>query len=596
MLLLYLVWMIGISAGINGLNIQPISDGVIVTKGQNLSLIEGEWTLLLTVHENDISSGLEAHKELVNRAKEVWNVVDQQNTSLFLTRNRKMLMKSKIGLVLGADPVLNFDVSSPRHRRGVLDFIGTGLNWAFGTATQAQVDKLQGAIDVARSSQQAIVHNVREMITVINQTQREGIDTRRKLVTLSTSYDRFVRSENDRWHRFDSNTRLLITEEYVNTLLWLDTAVWKGINRIQALHGFLRAGDLTEELCPLSLLQKISRLAADHGLRPLPTSWYYENVRANPLLINDGVMTFQVTLPYIDNQEYQRYAIQTFAVPIANDGSRARVDVQPDIAMDTTTGYWFVPTMCAGRRPQLCRAGPRWKDAFPCERGLITGHEPDRKDCVLALTRTNTTTARELREGVFILQTLGENVRLACKGLRQEQTTLNRGIYQIELNEGCTLSGGRWALHGIIKRYLTANAQIQILEVPRLDLVALMRALPVVNNTDLSVDLNFNDFRNTYVPHYVPMDNDDGYPEVLIAHHLSWTAIGLISVLCILCIIACVWLYRRRQKIKFFFADALLTKIQTKRVKKVIKYNTEQPETINVVEDVESATGDLESV
>ena len=150
MLLLYLVWMIGISAGINGLNIQPISDGVIVTKGQNLSLIEGEWTLLLTVHENDISSGLEAHKELVNRAKEVWNVVNQQNTSLFLTRNRKMLMKSKIGLVLGADPVLNYDVSSPRHRRGVLDFIGTGLNWAFGTATQAQVDKLQGAIDVAR--------------------------------------------------------------------------------------------------------------------------------------------------------------------------------------------------------------------------------------------------------------------------------------------------------------------------------------------------------------------------------------------------------------------------------------------------------------
>ena len=64
--------------------------------------------------------------------------------------------------------------------------------------------------------------------------------------------------------------------------------------------------------------------------------------------------------------------------------------------MDTTTGYWFVPTMCAGRRPQLCRAGPRWKDAFPCERGLITGHEPDRKDCVLVLTRTNTTTARDL--------------------------------------------------------------------------------------------------------------------------------------------------------------------------------------------------------
>ena len=44
----------------NGLDIRPISDGIIVTKGQNISIIEGEWTLLLTIHENDVSNGLEA--------------------------------------------------------------------------------------------------------------------------------------------------------------------------------------------------------------------------------------------------------------------------------------------------------------------------------------------------------------------------------------------------------------------------------------------------------------------------------------------------------------------------------------------------------
>ena len=96
-------------------------------------------------------------------------------------------------------------------------------------------------------------------------------------------------------------------------------------------------------------------------------------------------------------------------------------------------------------------------------------------------------------------------------------------------------------------------------------------------------------------PKYMDMNND-GYPEVLIAHHLSWTAIGLIIVLCILSLIGGVWLYRRRQKIRFFFADALLRKVKEKRVEKAIKYNKEQPETVNVIEDVESATGDLESV
>ena len=258
MIMFYLmVWMLGVS-GMNGLDIRQLSDGIIVTKGQNISIIEGEWTLLLTIHERDVSHGLEAHAELVNRAKSIWNIVNSQNTSLFFTEDRRTLMKAKIGLVIGADPALNYTVLPIRDRRGVLDFVGTGLNWAFGTATQSQVDALQDAVDMARTSQQAIVHNARELIMVVNQTQLEGIDTRRKLLTLSTSYNQFVQAENKRWDRFDQNTRLLMVEEYVNTLLWLDTAVWKGITRIQTLHGSLRAGDLTEELCPVSLLRKIS--------------------------------------------------------------------------------------------------------------------------------------------------------------------------------------------------------------------------------------------------------------------------------------------------------------------------------------------------
>ena len=529
----------------------------------------------------------------MNRAKSIWNIVGVQNTSLFLTPDRITLMKAKINLVIDARPALTYNVSPNRDRRGILDFVGTGLNWAFGTATQAQVDALQEAVDAAGTTQRAIVHNVKELITVVNQTQQEGLDTRRRLLTLSTSYDRFVRAENDRWNRFDHNTRLLILEEYINTLLWLDAAIWRGLNRIQMLHRALRAGDLTEELCPVTLLKEISRLAATHGLESLTANWYYENIAIEPLMIREGLMTFRVTLPYTDDNIYQRYNIRTFAVPLDSQGSRARATVQPDIAIQTTNGLWFVPSACQGHRPQLCRAGPRWRDAYPCERGLITGHQPDRKLCTIVTSNSTDTTAVELLEGVFVLQTLGENVRLACTGKVQEQSTLTRGTYTIGLSEGCVLSGGRWALHGILRRFLTATATITHLEVPRLDLVALMRALPQLNDTDSSVDLNFNNMGDEYVPKYMDMHDNDGYPEIMVAHHLSWTAIGLIIMICILGIIGGVWLYRRRQKITFFFADALLTKVKAKRVEKAIKYNTEQPETINVIEDVESATGEI---
>ena len=184
---LYL-WVIVLGVnGMNGLSFDKLDDGIIVTKGDNMSVIEGEWTLLLTIHEDDITRGFATHADLVNRARDIWSIADAQNTSLFLTADRKTLMKAKISLVINARPALTYNVSPNRDCRGVLDFVGTGLNWAFWTATQAQVNALQEAVDAAGTTQRAIVHNVEALITVVNQTQREGIDTRRKLQVLSTA-------------------------------------------------------------------------------------------------------------------------------------------------------------------------------------------------------------------------------------------------------------------------------------------------------------------------------------------------------------------------------------------------------------------------
>ena len=38
--------------GVNGLDIQQLPEGIIVSKGDNITIIEGEWTLLHTIHED----------------------------------------------------------------------------------------------------------------------------------------------------------------------------------------------------------------------------------------------------------------------------------------------------------------------------------------------------------------------------------------------------------------------------------------------------------------------------------------------------------------------------------------------------------------
>ena len=197
--------------GMNALKFESLPDGLIVSKGDTINIIEGEWTLLLTIQESGVRHQVAAHTELVTRAQELWNtVIDVQAIAAFFTNERKALMRAKVDLVVGAGQELQYNITARRDRRGVIDFIGEGLSWAFGMATQSQVDQLTRAVNAARTSQNAVVHNNSELITVVNQTQLEGIYTRRKLATLSDSYDRFVENESNRWGRYGRCTRLLM--------------------------------------------------------------------------------------------------------------------------------------------------------------------------------------------------------------------------------------------------------------------------------------------------------------------------------------------------------------------------------------------------
>ena len=48
---------------VNGLKFATLPDGIIVSNGENISIIEGEWTLLLTIHESGVRHRLDAHTE-----------------------------------------------------------------------------------------------------------------------------------------------------------------------------------------------------------------------------------------------------------------------------------------------------------------------------------------------------------------------------------------------------------------------------------------------------------------------------------------------------------------------------------------------------
>ena len=134
-------------------------------------------------------------------------------------------------------------------------------------------------------------------------------------------------------------------------------------------------------------------------------------------------------------------------------------------------------------------------------------------------------------------------------------------------------------------------------ELPKLDLKSIMGNLPkdIENNTFI-VNLDIKD-NNMYVPQWQEMNYDnDGYPEALIIHNLSWTAIGLIVILlCITVYVIFVWLYRRRVKIKFFFADTLLAKLGARKECKKVKYSAKAQESVDII-DKDQDNVDVESI
>ena len=94
------------------------------------------------------------------------------------------------------------------------------------------------------------------------------------------------------------------------------------------------------------MIDSISKLALTHGLVPLSNEWYYQNLEIEPLIVQDGSITYKVEIPYVGNDVYSRYTIRTYEVPLNDSGITARVIVHPDIA--ATEWYWFVPRQCMG--------------------------------------------------------------------------------------------------------------------------------------------------------------------------------------------------------------------------------------------------------
>ena len=233
----------------SGATLTKLADGIRVYKGPSTRIVEGTWTLLLTIREPGQEYRNNERRSLIRDVNILLDAVRRENETLTLTPKRKKVLLRRLNLIL-LDRDLHYQIQgASRRRRGLIDAGGWLLNKVFGTATQQQIEDVKDQLNSAAQQRGAVVHNTARLITIVNQTRLEATATRVQLNRLGAAHGQFVTDELARWTTFQVMTRYNLLHQMVESLCDLDEGLNRELLAIDNLHTTIRQGRVTEGIC-----------------------------------------------------------------------------------------------------------------------------------------------------------------------------------------------------------------------------------------------------------------------------------------------------------------------------------------------------------
>ena len=347
-------------------NISPISDGLRIEPGANLVIEEGRWTVLITISDYAQLYDPLVTRPLIRRRRALQAKLRTLRTNLlctpdpFLTEERFTIWQERLDALLPRDSItITTTASEPsRVKRGWFDLGGSILNKVFGVATENQLRQVQSYLLHSAQATEDIVHSVNDLITVVNQTRIQQKRTLTRVADIEIAVTELYDQSHQQWRHLQQMSLVVAIDESLSLLESWARELNQQYQLQVRIRTALDAGKFNEDICPLDLLKNIAKQARRNHLQPVRWSWYYEHVTIKPLIYQDGSMIFQADLPFVTNDEYLRYTLKTWPVPLNQSGLTLQLQTQKDVALHTTEGYVFEPIQCLGYNPQICQTGP----------------------------------------------------------------------------------------------------------------------------------------------------------------------------------------------------------------------------------------------
>ena len=347
-----------------------------------------------------------------------------------------------------------------RIKRSPFDFVGAGASWLFGLATNDQLVMVQRAVRHGEMRTNAIAHNQKLMLTMLNHTRDIQIHIGENLKKIKIFIERTRILARQADYQRETLQRAIQIGVAVDEITSAVIAYERQKDNMNSLRAQISAGVVTRQLLNTLHLQGAMGAAKREGFTTLPMKWYYANAVVNHIREDHGALVYAVALPMIADDRYILYGLSYLPMRLGEKHIRY-VNGAARVAVNTGRRSSFLPDDCIGTKPVLCR--PRAESTVTtCEIALITGGNPSACEITIKRQTGDSATVLPPAEGKEItaiaphIKTL--KVAVLCPGKETKQLIITEPVL-VKLPSDCRLETDGWMLNSVIIKEVTIKLE-----------------------------------------------------------------------------------------------------------------------------------------
>lgn len=440
--------------------ITPLPDGLKIQVYSDVYMVQGEWTVLITIDEPRPPPDF---LRLVRQMKDA--ISSLRGAPAEYMKPYEANWQARLdGIIRECETPRRWWRRQPslRKRRGLINVVGSAMNYLFGVATGEQVEDLHETIVSLTDNQQRIVNQLDRFTSILNHTYDEIQANRDQINALSEKLQKLAESVHQTFGRLYEQIQLLSSRVNFEVLIsQFEVISHRYVRSHEAWLSRkenLELGKLTESLLPPQvLLEILSSAHSDQAYVINPIEWYYEHVVVVPMWLDD-LLIYRTKLPLVSAEKWHYVRLWKWSVPVRN--YQITVLTPDAVLRDTETGQLDLSPVCYGERPRICRKGlVSPARVYPCVTNLLRespGYDPE---CWVNLSqRFAHDVVHHFDDNTYILQTSGTTLTLRCSGRAEQSHLVVSGVYEIAMDYPCSLQGNNWTLSSVFQR--TSNVTL----------------------------------------------------------------------------------------------------------------------------------------